>query len=302
MKLKTLLFRALLLALVAAGVAQYLLHQRAQDEAKRVAAEFLGYGQLRYERVWANLWGTARVWNLSFEPTGFVQAALHTPFGYRARARELRIERLRLAEDGSPRLIEGSLLGVSVPVVDARSALSPAVLQGLALPSLAELGYTELALNLDFSLHFLPEAELVLLKLKAQGKNLADIVLDAQIEGDAARFRTAPDQIGLRKLRLEYTDAGLTRSLKEVMAARAKVSVPSLEQSLIAQLDRRAQAQNWKWDAATAQAVRRFIRESGQATLLLDPPGELVLRNLPLYAVGDRPPLLGFSFAVPGKP
>lgn len=301
MKLKTLLFRALLLMLVAAGVAQYLLYQRAQDEAKRVAAQFLGYGQLRYERVWANLWGTARASNLSFEPTGFTQAMLHTPLGYRASARELRIERLRLNEDGGARLIEGSLLGISVPVVDARSALSPAAFAGLALPSLAEMGYTELALDIDFSLRFLPEAELVLLKLKARGRNLADIVLDAQIEGDGVRFRTAPDQIGLRKLRLEYTDTGLTRSLKDVMAARSRVSVPSLEQSLIAQLDQRAKEQNWKWDAATAQAVRRFIRESGQATVLLDPPGQLVLRNLPLYAVGDRPQLLGFSFAVPGS-
>lgn len=300
MKLKTLLFWLSAFALLAAATAQYWVYLQAQTQARLIAAQFLGYGQLRYERVWANFWGSGRVWNLSFEPTGVTQALTRSPLGYRVYARELQIHRYRPGSGGNPTLVEATLRGLRVPVIDTRSARRPPG-QAWPPPTLAELGYTELRFDLDFTLRLAPESDLALLQINALDADVARFFVDAQIEGAASRFRTAPDQLALRKLRLEYTDRGLISRIKQVTAARAQMGEPAIEQAMIEQLDRSAAQGRWKWTPQSAQALKQFVRNTDYGVLTLDPPGDVRLRNLNLYAAGDWPVLLGFDFSTAGS-
>lgn len=292
MKLGTLLLRLLLLVLLAAGAAQWWLLRESQAAAQRFIAQWESYGQLRYERLWMQLWGSGRIWNLSFEPGGLTQAMLGTPFGYRVTARELVLRDVDLADDGSAERVSLHIADLRLPVIDTYGG-NPRLPIGFA-----ELGYRELEWDLDLELRFVPEARLILLRGTGRGRELAKLDFSAQIEAEPAQLQRAPDQIGLRQLRLDYEEGGLMQRYKNVAAARLQLSAAAAEQALIAQLDARAARAGWRWDAASAEAVREFIRRPGRARLVLDPPGEVILRNVPLYARKDWPQLLGFSFSL----
>ena len=85
----------LLLGLLAAG-AQWWLLREAERSLQRIAYQWQGYGTLRYERLWFNLWGTGVLYDVSFQPNGLMQGMLGTPLDYRISVGEVRIDDLDL--------------------------------------------------------------------------------------------------------------------------------------------------------------------------------------------------------------
>lgn len=294
MKIATTLWSAGLLLAVGAGIAQYALVRETHDAVARLTARLIPHGDLRYERLWPFLWGGARVWGLSFQPEGMLSLSLRIPQGFRVQVRELRLGELQLDSRGGIRSLNGTLYGVQLPVASRPAAADPAHQPS---PTLFDLGYTGLNFDADFKLEYVESASLAILNVDAHGAGLGRLQSRALLEGTLPVFERAQDQILIRKLEVSFADDGLVRRYKEVAAARAGLSLSAWEAAMIAHLDRRAAEEKWQWDAASARAVRRAIRDSRQFRARIDPPGDVALRNLRLYRVGDWPALLGFSFA-----
>lgn len=301
MKPVAFLWRILLALIVLAGLAQYWLVERSHEVAGRIKARLIPYGELRYERLWPNLWGTGRVWGLSFQPEGLLRLNLQTPPGFRVHAQELRIEALLRSDDGGVEQLRGQLLGIEIPV---SAHLSPTGTAGgpaqAPLPTLHELGYSSLRLDLAFSIRHIAEAQLAVVRLDASGAGLGRARFSAQLEGGPEIFDRAPDQILLRKAGLEFADGGLLSRLKQVAAARSDVSLAVWEQAMIGRIDRLQSAGRWRWDQETLLALRQAIREPGYWRADIDPPDKVFLRNIRLYPTGDWPRQLGFTLATEG--
>lgn len=301
MKLGSFMWRTGLGLAISAGAAQYWLVQRTHEEVARFIARLVPHGELRYEKLFPFPWGAGRAWGVSFQPEGMLSLSLQTPPGLRIQVRELRIHSLRRGADGMIEHLDGRLIGVQVPVAQRRAAApsgpNPAT---HAKPTLYDLGYQRLAFDLDFRIQYVSQASLAMVQLNAAGPDLGRAYLSAQLEGSPRTFERTQDQILVRKVELEFADAGLLARYKDVAAARARLSRPAWEAAMVEALQRRAAAERWKWDEATALAVRAAIRESGYFHALIDPPSDVALRNVRLYPVGDWPPLLGFTFSTEG--
>ena len=301
MKLGTFLWRAGLVAVVAAGAGQYWLVQKTQEAAARLAARLVPQGELLYQRLWPSPWGGGRAWGLSFKPEGMLQIALQTPTGLRIEARELRLRDLRYGDDGTIERIRGCLLGVTVPVSQRRTTVpEPPDVARTPTPTLYDLGYEQLRFDVDFDIQYVATSNLALFHFNAAGADLGHAVLTAQLEGSPQVFDRAPDQILVRKLDLEFADGGLLRRFKDVSAARARLGRAAWEDAVLEHLDRRAQKEGWKWNAETARALRASVRQSDYVRIKVDPPGDVVLRNIRLYPVADWPTLLGFGLSNEG--
>lgn len=296
MKLGTVLWRVGLIAVVAACAGQYWLVQRTHEAAARWVARLVPHGDLHYERLWPFPWGAGRVWGLSFEPAGGLQMALGTSTGLRIQARELRVDEMRRGEDGTIARLRGRLVDVRVPVAERRAQTSDSPDPSrVPPPTLYDLGYTELRFDLDFDLQYLPSSNLALLRLDALGAQLGRAVLDARLQGSPRVFDRAPDQILVRRLELEFEDGGLLARFKDVSAARSRLNRTAWEAAMVEALDRRARKEGWKWSESTALAARRVVRDSSYFHALIDPPGDVALRNIRLYPIADWPALLGFG-------
>ena len=83
------------------------------------------------------------------------------------------------------------------------------------------------------------------------------------------------------------------------MAARGRSSDEGLEQSLMARLDTESAQLGLQWQPDSLAAMQQFIHESRALRVLLDPPGELQLQNLHLFAPRDLPQTLGLEISIP---
>lgn len=291
MKLGTLLFRASLLLLVVAAAAQWWALREAERTMQRLAYQWQAYGQLRYEKLWVNLWGTGYLRGVSLQPNGLTQAMLGTPLEYRIQAREVRVDDVELADDGSLERLRFRVIDLSLPMSDGYR------LRGRDVPpALSALGYQSLDLQARFDVRVIPQSGLLLMEGVIDGDDSGRLGFDLQLDATPAQLAHAPDQIGLRKLQLDYQDRGLMERYLERRASELQLSRDTVPEALIRLLDQRARRENWRWDAASAAALRSFIREPQSCRVMLDPPGEVIVRNLNQYAVGDWPPLLGFRF------
>ncbi|MGQ0621139.1 MAG: hypothetical protein ACT4QA_14665 [Panacagrimonas sp.] len=302
MKLGTILWRGLLTLMCLAALAQYWLVGQTHEAARRIAARLIPQGDLRYEKLWPNPWGTGRVWGLSFQPEGLLRLNLQTPPGFRVRVQELRIDELRRGPSGGLERLQGRLLGVEIPVsqrgAPASGATGPA---DVPPPTLSDLGYKTLRFDLDFSVRYIDEAGLAVVTVNAAGAEIGRANLIVQLEGTPQTFDRAADQILLRKAQLEFADGGVLSKFKDVAAARSRVSRPAWEQATIARVDFLIASGKWRWDEATAQALLRAIRESGYWRATIDPPGAVALRNIRMYKPGDWQLLLGFTLETEGS-
>ncbi|MDB5972150.1 MAG: hypothetical protein JWQ90_4600 [Hydrocarboniphaga sp.] len=291
MRLSHLLLRVLLLAAVVLGVAQWWALHQAELAAQRFIYQWQAYGQIRYETLWVNLWGSGVLRGVSMQPSGLSQAMLGTPLEYRITAKELRIDRLDLADDGSLEHARVRLIDLSLPMSDGYR------LRGRDVPpALSALGYPSLDLQAKFDVRSLPDAGLLLIDGDLDGADSAGLRFGLQLDATPAQLAHAPDQVGLRKLQLDYQDRGLMSRYLDRRALDLNVSREAAPETLIGLLDQRAKREHWRWDAASAAALRGFIRYPQACRVVMDPPAEVILRNLNLYAVGDWAPLLGFRF------
>lgn len=290
---------AILLLAIGLVVAQYALLQRSHAAARQLILRLIPYGQLSYEKLWPWFWAAGNVWGLAFEPAGLVQLNLHTPNGYRVSLRELHIRRLDPGWiDGRPS-VRGSLEGLSFPVQERRSPPpDPSRPAAGGLPTLHELTYRKLEFDVDFSAEFIPEAKLLLLHFEGDGESVGRFKLFMQLEGDAATFKRAPDQIVLRRLDLQFADGGLLHRYRETAAARRGLGPDELMQALGVALDLQAQSPSWTWDPQSTQALREGLRKADSFRVRLDPPGKIYLRNIRLYRPRAWGADLGFSLGV----
>lgn len=300
MKLGAVLKIALLVVLVLGVVAQYVLVRRTQQTLDQITARLVPHGELRYGRVWPFLWGGGRIRDLSFQPEGVLRLGLHAQPGFRVAVQELRLRRLRTTPDGQLMAVHGSAYGVEVPLA-ALHGIAVAGPAGLPLPSPADLGFDALRFDVDFRIEYVDEGRLAMAAFTAQGPVLGQLHLDVQLEGARENFARAPEQLLMRRLAVEWADGGLAERFRDVAAARARLGRSAWEQAMAAQLDRRAREERWTWDAGTVAALRRLISGADYLRLQLDPPGDVVLRNLRLYALPDWPALLGFELGTEGR-
>lgn len=303
MKLGTILWRTSLVLVALAGIGQYWLVQRTHETAARLIARLVPHGDLHYDRLWPFPWGAGRAWGLSFRPEGGLQMALQAPMGLRIDVRELRISELRFGDDGHLARVRGALLGMRIPVPERRSPTSESPDPArIPAPTLFDLGYTELRGDVDFDMQYVSSSGLAILRFDSVLPQIGHAILDAQLEGAPQVFDRAPDQIMVRKLELEFSDAGLLTRYKDVSAGRARLGRAAWEAAMVEALDRRAKKEGWKWSDDTAVAARRVIRQSAYFRASIDPPGDVAMRNIRLYPMADWPPLLGFGLStVPGN-
>jgi hypothetical protein len=291
LKLSTLLLRVGLLAVVGVGVAQWWALHQAELATQRFLYQWQAYGQVRYDSLWVNLWGTGVLRGVSLQPNGLTQAMLGTPLEYRITAKEVRIDRLDLADDGSLERAKIRLVDVSLPMSDGYR------LRGRDVPpALSALGYQSLDLQAKLDVRSLPASSLLLIDADLDGADSAHLRFDLQLDATPGQLAHAPDQVGLRKLQLDYQDHGLMNRYLGQRGSELAISRDRTADAVIALLDQRAKRERWRWDDASATALRSFIRRPQAFHVLMDPPAEVILRNLNLYAVGDWAPLLGFRF------
>lgn len=295
MKLGHMVLRAGAVAGIALAAGQWWLVQRTHEEAARIVARLMPHGELRYQRALPFPWSAGRVWGLSFQPEGLLRMNLQTAPGFRIEAHELRIDALRRDADGHLERLRGCLIGVRAPVLALRTPVPDSSDPlGVAPPTLSDLGYRTLEFDVAFDIRYLPEFELALLVLNLHGADLGRAALSVQLEGRPQTFSRAPDQIRVRKLVLDYADHGLLERYRQVWAARARMDLPTWEKALIQHLDHRAAREQWRWDADTADAVRHLVRDPSRLHAHIDPPGDVILRNIRLYDLADWPAMLGF--------
>lgn len=291
----------LVLALAAALLQAYLV-KRTQEELGRLAARLVPHGELRYERLWPLPWGAGRIWGLSFQPEGLLQLSLQTPPGLRVHARELQVHRVRLDAGGLIERVEGRLISVEIPV----APLPAAETRGSDLarqhwPSLHELGFERIALDVDFRVQYLAQADLAVIELDATGAGLGRARANLQLEGSPHQFQRIQDQIRLRSLDLSFVDEGLLGRYKATAAVRARLAPADWERATILALDRRMRTERWRWDGDSVNALFALIREPRSLRLRIDPRCDVLLRDVRRYPYSAWADRLGFVLRIPSE-
>lgn len=282
---------ALLLVLILCAAQLWLL-QRMHAEMERLSARLIPQGELRYQAMWPFLWGEARIWGLSFQPEGLLQLSMRTPPGYRVTLRELRIEDWRLGPNGELEFLRGRLRGLSLPIADAGTATRPARAR---LPTLAELGFSALDMDVAFTAQYLVAADLAVISIDSDSNVWGQARASLHLEGGPAAFLRSQDQVLLRKLHVDLLDHERLQQLKLSAARAAGVSSKAWTQTLAGGLQRRAQLERWDWTADSLAAMGQAIREPRSIQLTLDPPGRFLARDLRLHKVANWSRVLGFQ-------
>jgi hypothetical protein len=282
-----------------AAAAQYGLVQRSHAAMQQLHLRLVPYGDLHYRKLWPWLWGAGQIWDLSFEPAGLAQLNLQTPNGYRVQLRELQLRRIDPGWfDGVPS-VRGHLHGLSLPVAESRSLPhAPGAASPLSWPTLHELGYRDLVLDVEFDARFIPEAELLLLRFKGSGESIGNFSGSLQLQGDAATLTRAPDGVLLRRLELAFAGEGLLQRYRETAASRQGMNADAFRSMLLSAVDRLSQQPQWTWDAGSTEALRSAVRGPVMLHARMDPPGKVLLRNLRLYRVADWGRDLGLRLGV----
>ncbi len=217
--------------------------------------------------------------------------------GAELRAARVQVHEYRERGDGTPERLSFSVHGLSLrlPPHDTAHEALPAPVFGIYPMHLRRLGYDSLRGELHATLQLLPEIDALSVELSLQIDELADLDLRFELDTDARILRELPPDLGLRFGTLRLRDAGLIARYREQVAAQKRLSLPAAEADLIGRFDDWLRQVDFRWDAETANALRRFLR--GGATLIVEvaPMDDVALRDYPLYALSDWPVLLGLK-------
>ena len=298
---RSLLWRGAFVLTLLAAIVQAWLLQRAYAEMDRLVARLVPQGELRFEGLWPFLWGEVRIWGLSFQPEGLLKISMQTPTGFRVSVRELRIARWRLDENRQIEFVKGSLRGLHVPL-DPGAAAPAARAVRARLPTPAELGFSALEMELDFTARYLGAADMAVLDADGRSNVWGKVRASVQLEGNAAAFARSQDQLLLRKLRVDFPDHQQLLQLKQLAARRAALSNAAWAQGLGAGLQQRARTERWDWTAGSLDALQRAIKESRSVRITLQPPGSFPARNLRLVKPAQWSRELGFRLRAPAPP
>lgn len=300
MRLSTILLGTLTVSLLGGGVWDYQTREQAHLRLRVLAARLEPLGQLHYENLRAHPWGQGSVEQLRFIPSTRVAGELRLPAGAELRIERLEVDSYRESSDQTPEKFVAQISGLHWPLTTGTSTgaeiTDPAT---QPMPRLSELGYRELRFDGRLRLQYLREQRALQLSFALRDPAAAAVEGQLGLRGDPALFRGEFQSLELGQLRLDYRDLGLLARLKPLLALRARVSAEGLDTALLARLERETQQRGLRWQPEDYQALSRFLRESRALEVRMDPPGQLQLRNLALYAEGDLPQVLGVELRVP---
>lgn len=300
MRLSTFLLGTLALAILGGGVWDYQTREQARLRLRVLAAQLEPLGQLQYQNLRAHPWGRGSVEQLRFLPSADTARQLRLPAGAELRIDALEVDRYRESGDGVPENFEARLRGLhwpaSMAITGGPEVGDPAE---QALPSLDELGYRELRFDVRLRLQYLPDAGVLQLAFALRDPAAAAVEGELSLGADPAVFRGELQSLELSQLRLDYRDLGLLARLKPLLALRARVSAEGLDAALLARLERETRQRGLRWPAEDYAALAGFLREARALRIRMDPPGQLRLRDLPLYAEADLPQVLGLELRQP---
>ncbi len=273
------------------GSAQWWALREANRAVSRLASQWQAYGMLRYDWLWVNLWGTAWLGGVSFEPAGLTQAMLGTPLDYRISARRLHLHGLGFTPDRRLRRLRLHITDLTLPMTDGyrlRARDAP--------PSLAAMGYASLRLQTDLDVRLLDDPSTIRILGSADGRDSGRANFELALQTRAEALRLAPDQVVLRHLRLDFRDQGLMTRYRDRRAVELGLRRDAAPQALSLLLTRRVAMEKWQWDAASVSALQGFLADPHQGLrAVFDPPGRVLLRDFNRYAVGEWPARLGFA-------
>ncbi len=284
------------------GLAQWWLVGKAHEEVDKLSARLVPHGKLRYERLWPYLWGGGLVWGLSFESDGMLGLSLQIPQGSSAKARRIEVRKISRDKEGQVDFVHFLIEDLQFPVPKTHAATPKSTDPARhPLPTLFDLGYDAIRMNVELEIRFIPEVSVAVLKINADVHEVGKILATAQLEGSRAVFAKAQDQIVIRELTIDYADRGLLARGKEVAVARAKLSPNVWAKAIDTRLDTLRKQGKWKWDRESDEALRSLLRQPQGLLVRIDPPSDVRLRNIRLYPAADWPTLLGFSLQAQGR-
>lgn len=240
-----------------------------QLQLRALAARTATAGTLEYEDVQSHFWGAGRISGLRFTPDAQWLANRGWPAGLALEIPELRYRGWQPGPEW-PAAFEWRFEQAMLP-----------------LPSPLPQRFSG---TLSWS-HALPGGALDLrLSLDAPGTAAVDTELKLTAP-DPARWREAV----LRGAGLRYRDQGLAQGWRAGAAAKLGADPRNAETALAEALQQ--QLASWGLPASTAlrKALADFAHEPLALTLRLEPPGELRLGQLDLYAPADREAALGLT-------
>lgn len=296
MRLSTLLLLTTA-ALGAAGLA-WTEHcqQKAELQMRVLAARVEPIGELRYQqlRVWP--WGRSHLREVSLQLSSAAAERLGLRAGDSLRAEQVDVLDYRLGEDQTPEALDLRWQGLHWPLPAGAESSGP---PQQTLSRLRELGLEELRVDGTLSLRFLPEARSLQLRVGARAESLATFDGELSLRGGPEWFLGRFDDLELSRARLDYRDLGLLMQMQQSPTLRGLLAdagdtagdpaSPAADDSVEADGLRGEQAGR----------LRAFLAEPRALRLVLDPPGHLQLRDLPLYARTDLPQVLGLELSTP---
>lgn len=262
------------IVLVAAGTFAFWRAERdatlaMQLQLRALAARTAIAGTFEYEQVQAHFWGAGRISGLRFVPDAQWLADRGLPASFALDIPELRYRAWQPGPEW-PSAFEWQFAEATLP-----------------LPSPWPQRFSG---TLSWS-HLLPSGALDLrVSLDAPGSAAIETGLKLS-SPDPSRWREAV----LRGAELRYRDRGLAQGWRAGAAAKLGADPQNAETALAAALQR--QLADWGLPTSTAlqDALADFAREPLLLTLRLEPPGELRLGQLDLYAPADREAALGLT-------
>lgn len=298
MRLSTLLL--LSVAAIGAGALAWTrhCHQQAEFRLRVLAAQLEPLGQLDYRDLRAWPWGRGEVSQLRLRLSASAAARLGLEAGDTLRAERVELLEYREHDPRTPAALRLRWSGLHWPLPLAREVPDAA---GGAPPlsQLRELGLQELRLDGELELRYRLDDRVLQLRLKTGAPQLAEAALELSLRGGAELFLGQFRELELSRAGLDYRDQGLLARIRQAPALHHLVDGLDPEAGWSARFERLSADRGLRWGADDARRLREFLREPLALRLMLDPPGRLQLRNLPLYRSADLPQVLGLSVSAP---
>lgn len=269
--------------------------ERAEFRLRVLAAQLEPLGQLDYQGLRAWPWGQGEVSQLRLRLSAPAAAWLGLDAGDSLGAERVELLEYREHDPRTPAALRLRWSGLHWPLPAARAEGG-----GPPLSRLRELGLRELRCDGELDLRYRLDDQVLRLRLRTRAVQLAEATLELSLRGGAELFLGQFRELELSRARLDYRDLGLLALIRQAPGLHHLVDDLDPEAGWSARFERLSADQGLRWGADDARRLREFLREPLSLRLMLDPPGRLQLRNLPLYRRADLPQVLGLS--VPALP
>ncbi|MDP3856899.1 MAG: hypothetical protein Q8Q73_03960 [Stagnimonas sp.] len=298
MRLSTLLL--LSAAALGAGALAWSRHcqQQAEFRLRVLAAQLEPLGQLGYRDLRAWPWGQGEVSQLRLQLSAPAAARLGLDAGDTLRAERVELLEYREHDPRTPATMRLRWSGLHWPLPAARVG-PEAEADEPPLSRLRALGLQELRCDGELDLRYRLDDQVLRLWLKARAPALAEATLELSLRGGAGLFLGQFREMELSRARLDYRDRGLLALIRQAPGLHHLVDGLDPEAGWSARFEQLSTDRGLRWGADDARRLREFLREPLALRLMLDPPGRLQLRNLPLYRSADLPQVLGLSVVAP---